>query len=139
MTDYLDSQILHCKERKLFDVEEGSQIPAPRDSTSISIVLSLVRLLFDQIQPTLATNCGPDYSGVLLLQNPSQLLQMTQNSSTDRELIHSLTASSIVSGVFIAESCLDLSPLSHPPILSNYFYMRVGICEISECRIELVV
>ena len=96
MTDYLDSQILHCKEKKLLDIEEGSQIPAPRDSISIPIVLYLVRLLFDQVQPTLISDCRTDYSGVLLLQNPSQFLQMTQTSSVDKELIQSSIASSIV-------------------------------------------
>ena len=96
MTDYLDSQILHCKEKKILDIEERSQIPVPRDSMSIPILLSLVRLLFDQVQPALVTDCGVDYSGVLLLQNPSQFLQMTQASSIDKELIQTSIASSIV-------------------------------------------
>ena len=130
MTDYLDSQILHCKEKKLYDIEEGSQIPAPRDSIFIPIVLSLVRLLFDQIQPTLATDYGTDYSGLLLLQNPSYFVQLTQSPSIDKELIQSSIASSIVFRISFGMSFVDLSPLSYSPVISNYFYMRVGMYKI---------
>ncbi|KAK8802259.1 hypothetical protein WA588_005231 [Blastocystis sp. NMH] len=85
MTDYMDHQIQFLRDKKYVDLQPDSVIPVPRDQ----------RLLYDSVHPSLANSPLSSYSGVLLLQNPSQLIQMAQNKE-DPETINMVVRSSIM-------------------------------------------
>lgn len=54
-----------------------------------------MRLLYDSVKPSLLSDSIPKYSGILLLQNPSQLLQLEQ-LGTDHDTVVNSMLSSIV-------------------------------------------